>query len=358
MVEKKLKPLTGVIKQYSVVHTEKMAKVLSSKQSQINVDDTQIELAQDDDNVTSKADIKQQIADEQGIAVTSEENAIELERKATDAVEKNKSKSDVLDDVNDEMQEQQLKIQREVKASIEANMKSQNESLLSQIEAEIEEEKQRAKVLYALENSRKNAIDAARATYGKKADIKSIQAAYDGMANNIDPKADDMSSLISLSLDNKLHGKNMVRMLMPNGSVRAMRSDVAIALSDKPTKTSSIMKALNENASDELDSLQSKFSKEELTKLYELEDMMLENQRIQASFAVKDPHSGPVYENEKSEREKKLLKLGLPSVGMDYDYVYYLDEMDEHDGRPLPSAMSSLTMQQDMIMSGKSYGIR
>lgn len=95
-----------------------------------------------------------------------------------------------------------------------------------------------------IENSRKNAIDSARATYGDKADIVGIQRTYDTIANTIDPKLTDVTDMISMSIDNHLHGSQNVKMLMPNGSIRTMDADVAMALSDMPKRSSGITKQM------------------------------------------------------------------------------------------------------------------
>jgi len=222
--------------------------------------------------------------------------------------------------------------------------------LVSKIEKEIETEKEKAKLLYMIENSRKNAIDAARATYGDKADIVGIQRTYDTIANTIDPKLTDVTDMISMSIDNHLHGSQNVKMLMPNGSIRTMDADVAMALSDMPKRRSGITKAddtseAKEDAAEELsEEVSNKYSSEEIAKLYELIDLMDDNSKRQAAFAIKDPQSGRV--KEISEYQRRFKKYGLPAVARDYSYVYHLDETMQHDGRPLPSALSAYSMQE------------
>ena len=102
---------------------------------------------------------------------------------------------------------------------------------------------------------------------------------------------------------------------------------------------------IKEDAAEELSAeLSSKYSSEEIAKLYELIDLMDANSKRQAAFAIKDPQSGRV--KEVSEYQRRFKKYGLPAVARDYSYVYYLDETMQHDGRPLPSALSAYSMQE------------
>lgn len=361
-------PLQSVVSQ-SVV--KRKSKVLAGYKPKSEPDQNQQKAnayfqAEDDESasVVKKQQMKQAIADGEGVAVISDENAIELEEQAQDALDDEKSVDEVIKDADEKELSKRLKRQREIKASADAEMEDKKESLLAEIENEIAKENERAKLLYMLENSRKNAIDAARAQYGDKADIVSIQRAYDGMANSIDPKANDITDMISMSIDNKLHGNKNVRMLMPNGSVRVMNADVALALSDKPMRSSGLHILSKSDAQqlsdgvefDEVADLTSKFTSEELSKLYELEDLMADNAKKQAAFALKNPESGYVYQ--KSEREKRLKSLGLPDVGMDYDYLY-CNVYDDYEmtNRQLPSSMDTMTMQQGIVSSGKTYGL-
>lgn len=298
-------------------------------------------------------EIKQAIADKKGVAVTSEEHAVEFEKQTKDL--KDKSPEEI-ESVLEEMEAKAgQELERNVRIAKQAVVTQERQKLIDKIQIEIEKEIERAKLLYLLENARKNAIDAARAQYGAKANIGSIQQAYDGMANNIDPKLTDVTDMISMSIDNKLHGKECVRMLMPNGSIRMMDADVAFALSEIPkhhvNKSAEQIEATKEVAMEPPNPM---FSAEEIEKLRELSDIMDDNAKRQAAFAYKDPKSGEV--EIKSQREQRLRALGLPTVAMDYDYVYHLDETSYHNGRQLPSAMDSYSMQVGMQNSGKTYG--
>lgn len=366
--------LQSVVQQHSVVKSDKKkSKVLAGYKPKPEPDQNQQKAAQyfqaeDDENasVVKKQQIKQAIADSEGVAVTSDENALELEAQAQDAMDDDKSVDEVIKDTDEKELSKRLKRQREIKASSDAEVNEKKESLLTEIENEIAKENERAKMLYMLENSRKNAIDAARAQYGAKADIVSIQRAYDGMANNIDPKANDVTDMISMSIDNKLHGDKNVRMVLPNGSIRVMNADVALALSDKPARSSGLSLLSKSEAEkladtgvledDAVSELSSAFTKEELSKLYELEDLMASNAKKQDEFSLQNPSSGYVFE--KSEREKRLKSRGLPDVGTDYDYLY-CNIYDNYDvpNRQLPSSMDTMTMQQGIAVSGKTYGV-
>lgn len=301
--------------------------------------------------------IKQDLADQKGVAVTSEEHAIEFEKKAQDL--KVKSDDEVEKEIEqDEQTEQLQQQQREVQLAKQAVKQSQKEELLSKIQKEIEVERERAKLLFMMENSRKNAIDAARAKYGNKADIGAIQQSYDMLANNIDPKVNDITDMISMTIDNKLHGKECVKMLMPNGSIRSMDADVAFAMSEIPNGKVEMKEteSVPEDVQDVSDGLNkaSFYTVEELEALSELRDLMDKNAKKQALFEYKDPSSGAV--EIKSKREQRFRQLGLPTVAMDYDYVYHLAETMQHNGRELPSAMSAYAMQPGIQGDGKTYG--
>lgn len=297
-----------------------------------------------------KQEIKQELADAKGVAVTSEKDAVDLEEKSDEL--KDKSEDDAEKEIKktEDKEDDVIEKERNIRLAKEAQKQSEKDELVCKIEKEIETEKEKAKLLYMIENSRKNAIDSARATYGDKADIVGIQRTYDTIANTIDPKLTDVTDMISMSIDNYLHGSQNVKMLMPNGSIRTMDADVAMALSDMPKRSSGITKAndtseAKEDAAEELSAeVSSKYSSEEIAKLYELIDLMDANSKRQAAFAIKDPQSGRV--KEVSEYQRRFKKYGLPAVARDYSYVYYLDETMQHDGRPLPSALSAYSMQE------------
>ena len=300
--------------------------------------------------------IKQDLADQKGVAVTSEEYAVEFEKKAQDL--KVKSDNEIEKEIEQDEQTEQLQQQREVQIAKQSVKQSQKEELLSKIQKEIEVERERAKLLFMMENSRKNAIDAARARYGDKADIGAIQQSYDMLANNIDPKVNDITDMISMTIDNKLHGKECVKMLMPNGSIRSMDADVAFAMSEIPNSKVEMKDTgpVSENVQDVSNELkkESVYTNDELEALLELRDLIDKNAKKQALFEYKDPSSGAV--EIKSKREQRFRQLGLPTVAMDYDYVYHLDETMQHNGRALPSAMSAYSMQPGMQGDGKTYG--
>lgn len=297
-----------------------------------------------------KQELKQDLADAKGVAVTSEKDAVDLEEKADEL--KDKSEDDAEKEIKktEGKEDDVIEKERNIRLAKEAQKQSEKDELVAKIEKEIETEKEKAKLLYMIENSRKNAIDAARATYGDKADIVGIQRTYDTIANTIDPKLTDVTDMISMSIDNHLHGSQNVKMLMPNGSIRTMDADVAMALSDMPKRRSGITKAddtseAKEDAAEELsEGVSNKYSSEEIAKLYELIDLMDDNSKRQAAFAIKDPQSGRV--KEISEYQRRFKKYGIPAVARDYSYVYHLDETMQHDGRPLPSALSAYSMQE------------
>ena len=298
------------------------------------------------DQIVSKQEIKQMMADKKEVAVTSEEHAIEFEKKADEL--EGKTKEEVKKELEDEEDDDTAEKERKTRLAKEAMLAAKKEDLKAKIEKEIEIEIEKSKLLYMLENARKNAIDATRAAYGEKADIASIQRTYDIMANTIDPKLSSATDLISMAIDNKLHGKENVKMLMPNGSIRTMDADVAMALSEIPER-GSLKKKQYAEIVDELG-----YTQDELDKLYELSELMDDNAKKQEAFEYKDPKSGEA--EIKSVRDKRLRKLGLPTVAMDYDYVYHLDETTQHNGRALPSAMDSYDMQPGMQGNGKTYG--
>lgn len=324
---------------------------LLSRQGDMHVDSSVMQ------NGLDALDIKQALADKKGVPVTSEEYAVEFDRKV-DALEV-KSKEEVNRALEQEQEEPERGLEnlQDARIAKQSQMESKKTELLQKIEAEIAIEQERAKLLYIMENSRKNAIDSARAKYGEKADIRSIQQSYDMLANNLDPKINDVTDMISMSIDNALHGQSRVRMLMPNGSMRSMDADVAFAMSELSSnavfKKSSGIADTNDEITQELQN-DGAYSAAEVRAVCELQDLMSMNAQKQATFEYKDPKSGEV--DVKSVRDKRFREIGLPTVAMDYDYVYHLDETMQHNGRQLPSAMSSYTMQQELCNCGKTYG--
>lgn len=341
----------SVIQKPVVKHPlHKVLKSMNDAEDKFVQDDNVPDELQQDLVEKRKQDIKQELADAKGVAITSEKDAIDLEKKANEL--KDKSEDEIEDEIEKtkDKEDDVIEKERNIRLAKEAQKQSEKDELVKKIEKEIETEKEKAKLLYLIENSRKNAIDSARATYGDKADIVGIQRTYDTIANTIDPKLTDVTDMISMSIDNHLHGGQNVKMLMPNGSIRTMDADVAMALSDMPKRNSSIIKAndtseVKDDAVKELsDEVSEKYSSEEIVKLYELIDLMDSNSKRQADFAIKDPQSGRV--KEISEYQRRFKKYGLPAVARDYSYVYHLDETMQHDGRPLPSALSSYSMQE------------
>lgn len=298
-------------------------------------------------------DIKRDLAERKGVAVTSEEHAVEFDKKANEL--KDKSDVEIQDELSkDDDEEDDINKQRNVSITKKVIEQSKKDDLLEKIKREIDIERERAKLLYVMENSRKNTIDYARSRYGDKADISSIQQSYDIMANNIDPKIYNITDMISMSIDNKLHGDSCVKMLMPNGSVRLMDADVAFAMSELSDKIDFLKRNAN-MAAVESDGLASNYTVEDIKCLSELSNLMDENIKRQEAFEYKDPRSGEL--EIQSKRNERLRKIGLPTLAMDYDYVYNLNETTKHNDRPLPSAMDSYEMQSVMMQSNvKNYG--
>lgn len=292
-------------------------------------------------------EIKQKLANQKGVAVTSEEHAVEFEKKACEL--KDKSDEEIDKELDEFEHDECVEKNREIQLAKKAVEQVKKEDLIEKIQCEMAAEQERAKLLLMMENSRKNAIDSARATYGPKADISAIQQSYDMVMNSLDPKINDMTDMVSMAIDNKLHGDKYVKMLMPNGSIRTMDADVAFALSELPRQ-----KNMSQESEDDVILQETVYTNEELELLYELRDLIDSNAKRQADFEYKDPKSGEV--EVKSKREQRFRQIGLPTVAMDYDYVYYLDETTTHNGRALPSAMDSYAMQPGLQGDGKTYG--
>ena len=350
MMRKSDTDLRGSVIQKPVVKRPLHKVLMSSKESQIDEINESPDEPEEDLIEKQKQDIKQKLADAKGVAVTSEKDAVELEKKSDESKDKSEDEIDKELEKTKDKEDDVIEKERNIRLAKEAQKQAEKDELVSKIEKEIETEKEKAKLLYLIENSRKNAIDSARAKYGNKADIEGIQRSYDMIANTIDPKLTDVTDMVSMSIDNHLHGNQNVKMLMPNGSIRTMDADVALALSDIPkrksgvTKTNETSEAKEEVAEELSEDIISRYSSEEIEKLYELVDLMNENSKRQAAFAIKDPESGRV--KEVSEYQRRFKKYGLPAVARDYSYVYHLDETMQHDGRPLPSALSAYSMQE------------
>ena len=103
----------------------------------------------------------------------------------------------------------------------------EQQALLRKIHVAIGKELVRRRDLVQLESARLQAVEQAYAKYGTRADVKSIEAYYDGMAASLDPKINGAADMLSMAIDNALDSKDTLKIQLANGSVRTLDRDVA-----------------------------------------------------------------------------------------------------------------------------------
>lgn len=243
------------------------------------------------------------------------------------------------------------KLQKDTNAKHSADLTyliEQKTRILAKIDQEILSEQVRMKKYTALESARQAAIDRAKAQYGSKADVRAIMAYYDGMAAAIDPKANGIGDVLSLSLDNALHAKDgQVGILMPNGSIRMMDTDIAKLLSSNgKQELKDQLKREDSRISDsDVDAAADLFEKEIRDRLSDLEELMTAN--VERAMKFK-PMAEAAAMPDEAQKERNL-----PDIAKEYGYLQRLPD----GNRPLPDALYSRTFYDEMAKNGRTYGL-
>lgn len=257
---------------------------------------------------------------------------------------------------------------------MESELEERHKELDAKIDAALAAEKQRAKDLYAIENRKKNTMDYAEKVYGDEADLDYIVNSARGARDKATERAQDLSRQLTEKVDGVLHQKDTVTVLMPDGTTRVMDRDVAEAMRLYTDKShSSVLEQaaaglagveVVDRTQGGFDRYQNKYEEFQLTrneeeKLAELQRRMAENDKQAAKFEQQAPKTLSQQEYDTYNRERRLKEYGDPSANLTYDYVVTKEGVYEWNGRPLPSAMSSPTLQreiqkEDKEMSGPS----
>lgn len=257
---------------------------------------------------------------------------------------------------------------------MESELEERHKELDAKIDAALAAEKQRAKDLYAIENRKKNTMDYAEKVYGDEADLDYIVNSARGARDKATERAQDLSRQLTEKVDGVLHQKDTVTVLMPDGTTRVMDRDVAEAMRLYTDKShSSVLEQaaaglagveVMDRTQGGFDRYQNKYEEFQLTrneeeKLAELQRRMAENDKQAAKFEQQAPKTLSQQEYDTCNRERRLKEYGDPSANLTYDYVVTKEGVYEWNGRPLPSAMSSPTLQreiqkEDKEMSGPS----
>ena len=258
------------------------------------------------------------------------------------------------------------------------DVKSAHDRIIGKLEMEVAKEKDRSHRAVALRNSWGRARDSAVSIFGDNADLDSIDKSFQKEADKLNPRVRDVSDIVSMEINNALYGDENVQVIMTDGSIRTMDSEVASYLSklarDSGKKDSFVSPGTEKDVSDEsvMDdvakvssddeltqtfsdpSLQAQFEEmqnDEIEKARELETMLSQNQKKIAELQ-RDLYASTAPEK---SREIDLKSRQLPTVAYEYDYLFKMNS--QHNGRDLPTAMSSETMRKEMQESGRSFGL-
>ena len=264
--------------------------------------------------------------------------------------------------------EERERRRRERVILMESELEERHKALEKKIDAALAAEKQRAKDLYAIENKKKNTMDYANKVYGDEADLDYIVNSARGARDKATERAQDMSRQLSEKVDGVLHQRDTVTVLMPDGTTRVMDRDVAEAMRLYTDKShSSVLEQaaaglagveVVDRTQGGFDRYQDKYEEFQLTrneeeKLAELQRRMAENDKQAKKFEEKAPETMSQQEYNAYNRERRLKEFGDPSASLTYDYVVTKEGVYEWNGRPLPSAMSSPTLQRELQKDDK-----
>ena len=92
------------------------------------------------------------------------------------------------------------------------------------------------------------------------------------------------------------------------------------------------------------------FTRDEKEKLAELQRLVNETDKQASRFEEKAPEAMTPEEYAQYNRERRFKEYGYPDAGVSYDYQLTKEGMYTWNGRPLPSAMSSPTMNRELQM--------
>ena len=249
-------------------------------------------------------------------------------------------------------------------------MQERHERLRDKLDKAIAAEYQRRKDLYAIENTKKNTLDYAYKVYGDQADVEAIFDSAAGAKREASPEIRSLSDQISFGIDNKLHNKDEVTVVTETGHVRVMDRELAEAMQlyterkssnpmleraaagyDEYRDTYSDTYALNKAETAEADRYiheDFEFTRDEEEKLAELQRLVNETDKQASKFEDKTPQTMTPEEYAQYNRERRFKEYGYPDAGVNYDYQLTREGMYEWNGRPLPSAMSSPTMNREL----------
>lgn len=225
----------------------------------------------------------------------------------------------------------------------------EHDVLLEKIDAVIKQERQRAKDLYAIENHKKNTLDYALKVYGDDADVEAIFDSAGAVKQKVEDRTQQSVRELSDEIQEREKEPDVVSILMPNGSVHHVDKDVAYALSvySEQTHDGSFQDGYKK------DGFRS-FTDEEKQKLQELQDLMNSNDQRAAQFEEKAPETMSQEEYNAYNRERRFKEFGYPTGLSSYDYVMTQEGVYEWNGRRLPDAMASLSLQQQKEKDGLS----
>ena len=257
----------------------------------------------------------------------------------------------VLEDEMSHLERERRRIERVV--LMDAVSEKQHKELMEKLDAALAAENERSKMLYAIENRKKNTMDYALEVYGDEADLESINHSANTAYDKASGEVKGLSGQLSAQLDSVIHQNNQVMVLMPNGQVRMMDKDVAGALSLYTLKQSGAYDnvTIQESQSFLMDKTTGEpfeFTRNEEEKLAELHRKIMQTDKDASKFYQKTPKAMTPEEYAAFNRERRFELFGYPSAGLDYDYVMTKEGVYEWNGRPLPEVMSSPTMIREM----------
>lgn len=297
-----------------------------------------------------------------GAPENTEEKAEEVEQE----VESNPGPTEMeaaVDAQADEQNEQlQMRIARE--QAIMAQVRDAYARINDKLDKEIALERDRGKNILALRNAWNNSRSSAISYFGPNADLKSIDQSFQKTMDSVNPRIHDVTDIVSMEIDKAIHGTDNGKVLMSDGSVRIMDSEIASYLNSM--NPSNVRESISIDEVNEYEPIPAEqFARLEVEtpeyqaelnqlqndtreKLEKFQGMMAENQRQSLEF------ESELYASTSPARSAQAARKAreLPTVAYEYPQLFQHNDV-EYNGRPLPEPMSSPTMQRELAETGR-----
>ena len=294
----------------------------------------------------------------------SVENSSDIQAELKDAVERDDAPTEMEAEqsVEDEMIDERRRVRIAVRQLEMADLKATYESMMDKLDRELIKERERGKQIRSLrrawENTRSNAVS----LFGQEADLNAVDKSFQDTLDKVNPRIHNVLDIASLEIDSAIHGDNTSKIIMSDGGIRMMDPDVAeyiASVSNDVKFVGSLPEMVSDDRKNMHDYVIGQFEDTPFVDEYkvmrektdqkrdELTGLIAENQRQASEF------ESQVYMNTSPERSAQASRRAreLPTVA--YEYGYLFRGTIEHNGRDLPSSMTSPTMQRELREQGK-----